>query len=54
MSATNRGSRHKPNDFYPTPDWLTEAMIPHPRRILEPAVGGGATARILEREFPAG
>jgi methylase of polypeptide subunit release factors len=31
-------------------------MVPHlgyPRRILEPAVGNGAIARILKREFPA-
>ena len=57
MSATGRGSRRQPNDFYPTPDWLTLPMIEHlrrynPHRILEPAVGDGAIARILSNAFP--
>jgi hypothetical protein len=57
MSATNRRANLKPLDLYETPDWLTLALIPHlrkynPRGILEPAVGGGAIARILKREFP--
>jgi hypothetical protein len=57
MSATRRGAKRRPNDFYETPVWLTEAMLPHlvryqPRRILEPAVGDGAIARVLKRAFP--
>jgi hypothetical protein len=56
MSATNRDAVRKCNDFYATPPWLT-LMITHlrkyhPRRVLEPAVGDGAIARILKREFP--
>lgn len=27
MSATNRGSRRAPNDFYPTPHWCVRALL---------------------------
>jgi hypothetical protein len=57
LSATNRGSSRNPQDFYETPRWLTEAIIPHlrpyaPQRILEPAAGHGAIVRLLESAFP--
>ncbi len=59
MSSTNRGSKRHKDDFYETPTWLTEAIIPYIRpflpatpRILEPAYGDGAITRILEAEFP--
>ncbi len=56
MSATNRGARRRTNDLYETPEWLTEAIVPqlaryNPRRILEPAAGGGAIVRVLRRAF---
>ena len=59
MSATNRGAVRRLDDFYETPPWLTEALIPHlqpyrPHRILEPAAGGGAITRVLRRHFPGG
>jgi hypothetical protein len=60
MSSTNRGAVRKPQDFYETPEWLTEAIMPSLhrwfgyscRRILEPASGNGAIVRVLERWFP--
>jgi hypothetical protein len=54
LSATNRGGTREANDFYPTPTWLTEALIPHlgkPRHILEPAAGDGAIVGVLHRAF---
>jgi hypothetical protein len=63
MSSTNRGAVRKPQDFYETPEWLTEAIMPYLRqwwygsdgsyrRILEPASGNGAIVRVVERWFP--
>jgi hypothetical protein len=57
MSATNRGAVRNAQDFYPTPTWLTEAIIPflgrcHPQRILEPAAGDGAIVDVLRAAFP--
>ncbi len=57
MSATNRGAVRREQDHYETPTWLTEAIIPilrlyNPSRILEPAAGGGAIVRVLQRSFP--
>jgi hypothetical protein len=57
MSASNRGAVSKSNDSYPTPPWLTGAMIPYLRKynrylIFQSAVGGGAIASILKKEFP--
>ena len=60
MSATNRGKARVANDFYPTPAWLTEAIVPalHLRvrasgdlRILEPACGEGAIVKALRKNF---
>jgi len=40
-----------PQDFYPTPDWVTEALLKHATLrgpIWEPCCGDGAMARVLE------
>jgi len=38
-------------DFFPTPPWVTEALLdtcpPPPGRVLEPAAGDGAIVRVL-------
>jgi hypothetical protein len=61
VSATNRGASRRPHDFYQTPAWLTEAIIPilqehifpiDEPRILEPAAGQGAILGVLEDAFP--
>jgi len=59
MSATNRGALRATNDFYATPTWLTEAIIPELKQrlpakpnILEPAVGQGAMIDVLDAAFP--
>ena len=60
MSATGRGKARAANDYYPTPDWLTRAIIPvikdrFPQglvTILEPACGAGAIVHELEIAFP--
>jgi hypothetical protein len=44
---------HGKADFYPTPGWVTEALLKHhpPRmgRVVEPAAGDGAIVRVLVR-----
>ena len=45
MSSTNRGSKRVANDFYETPSWCVEAILPHLPRflpILDPCAGKGA------------
>src|SRR5271156_1286771 len=40
------------HDFYPTPDWVTEALFKHVTlrdMVWEPCCGDGAMARVLER-----
>lgn len=59
MSATSRGEDREEHDNYTTPDWLSEAVMPHilpkvwfgvtPYRILEPGCGDGAIVRVIER-----
>jgi hypothetical protein len=64
MSATNRSDVRHPDDFYETPTWLTEALMPHLRayleetgtinpgmKILEPSAGAGAITRVLSENF---
>jgi hypothetical protein len=51
----------KEGDFYETPEWVTEALIPHlrsgpvclhrNRTVWEPAAGRGKMSRVLERHF---
>jgi hypothetical protein len=46
------GHDRQPNDFYPTPDWVTQALLKHVTLrapVWEPCCGDGAMARVLER-----
>lgn len=46
------GFDREAHDFYPTPDWVTEALLKHVtlrEAIWEPCCGDGAMARVLER-----
>ena len=46
------GQDRKSNDFYPTPDWVTETLLKHVKlrgTVWEPCCGDGAMARVLER-----
>ncbi len=46
------GHDREPNDFYPTPDWVTQALLKHVKLrgpVWEPCCGDGAMARVLER-----
>jgi hypothetical protein len=60
MSATNRGSKRLPLDDYPTPAWLSRAIVPvlkqhffeQKLRILEPCAGSGKMVEVLKEEFP--
>lgn len=52
MGQRNSGYERKPSDFYATPAWVTEALLPHIPRIhggvvWEPAAGDGAMAEVL-------
>ena len=51
MSATNRGAIRSPGDFYRTPRWLVEAIVPHlpyADTVLDPACGDGAILEVLK------
>ena len=40
------------HDFYPTPDWVTDALLKHVKlrnHVWEPCCGNGAMARVLDR-----
>lgn len=64
MSATNRGKPRVVNDFYPTPRWLTRAVLSilesrlkridaWPRPVIyEPAAGDLAIVKELEQNWP--
>ena len=59
MSATNRGSQRHADDFYVTPAWATQVIVPVLGRyvpahgsILEPGAGTGAITRVLREGFP--
>jgi hypothetical protein len=50
MSQRNSGYERKERDFYETPEWVTEALMPHlpaRLRIWEPAAGSGRMVRAL-------
>jgi len=56
MSQRDSGYARKERDLYETPEWVTEALIPHlPRRpdglVWEPACGSGKMGDVLERWF---
>ncbi len=56
MSSTGRRELRNKDDFYATPAWATDALIPHlpkiaGKQIMEPCAGEGAiVARILAAE----
>lgn len=46
------GYDRRAHDFYPTPDWVTRALLKHVTlrgAVWEPCCGDGAMARVLER-----
>ncbi len=51
MSQRVSGYTRKENDCYETPEWVTEALVPHlsfiANRIWEPACGSGKMVRVL-------
>jgi hypothetical protein len=50
MSQRSSGYERKKRDFYETPEWVTEALLPHlpaKLRIWEPAAGSGKMVRAL-------
>ncbi len=53
MATRNSGYERQPNDFYQTPQWVTDALVPHLpariKRVWEPAAGHGKMVRALER-----
>ena len=52
MSSTNRGAKRVKNDFYETPSWCVEAILPHLPKyqtVLDPCAGQGAILRAFER-----
>lgn len=57
MSQRVSGYERRPNDLYETPEWVTEALLPHIMQrvdapIWEPAAGNGKIANVLERIVP--
>lgn len=51
MSQRDSGYERKERDLYETPEWVTEALLPHiprlPKLIWEPAAGNGKMVRVL-------
>lgn len=55
MAQRNSNYERKPRDFYGTPSWVTELVLPYIRAsavVWEPACGTGAMTRVLETQFP--
>jgi hypothetical protein len=57
MSQRPSGYGRKPLDGYPTPSWVTAALVPHipdldKRRLWEPARGKGQMLRELQKHCP--
>jgi hypothetical protein len=53
MRQRNLDYARQDRDFYPTPAWVTEALLRTvrlPKRIWEPCCGDGAMARVLESD----
>jgi tRNA G10 N-methylase Trm11 len=51
MRQRNLPYTRQEKDFYPTPDWVTEALLRRvrlPKGIWEPCCGNGAMAQVLE------
>lgn len=57
MSQRGSGYERKERDLYETPEWVTEALVPHlPRgieRAWEPACGSGKMLDVLRRHIPS-
>lgn len=55
MSQRDSGYTRKERDLYETPEWVTEALLPHlPKRIThvwEPACGSKKMVRVLARSY---
>lgn len=52
MSQRDSGYERKERDLYETPEWVTEALLPHVMRahhIWEPACGSGQMLAVLNR-----
>jgi len=52
MSQRDSGYARKERDLYETPEWATDALVPHLRQlgaIWEPAAASGKMVRVLER-----
>jgi hypothetical protein len=51
MAQRHSGYERKEHDYYPTPGWVTEALLPfipkRIRRVWEPAAGKGAMSEVL-------
>lgn len=58
MSATNRGAKRHPQDFYETPSWCVEALLPelrfHVEDVIDPCCGNGAILKALFKYWPNG
>lgn len=57
MSATNRGSERRKNDFYETPEEVTRDFLFNHlegefKTILEPCAGTGEMVRVLREKYP--
>jgi len=54
MSQRESGYARKERDLYETPEWVTEALLPHlprrPRMIWEPACGNGKMVSAFEAD----
>ncbi len=56
MSQRDSGYARQERDLYETPEWATEALLPHLSKYRkdsawEPAAGSGKMARVLEQHF---
>ena len=56
MSQRASGYARKERDLYETPEWVTEALLPHlprkPKLVWEPACGSGKMSDVLKGKFP--
>lgn len=56
MSSTNRGAERNKDDFYRTPNWASDIIVPHlrvPAMALEPCAGDGAMMRRFALAWPS-
>jgi hypothetical protein len=54
VSQRNSGYARQERDFYESPAWIVEALLPHlprqPKRFWEPAAGNGAIVNAVKAE----